>query len=224
MITPFADLERGLASAELSRVEPFAVIDQPPAFDGIDVTGPLMTPDIRELGTLSLTRHFYRLELLRTRLSIPELRWLAHPAADRKPHPVSVREAIGALESYEPVRSLTLKALARYAGSGEVSTTVLRAELVRIQNSPIVLNRRLRTVALKTIEREGLSISEIAIRCGRVKLDRRGNESGETSWLGRRLGILPEAGRKSPTPWIHSDVLALIARRGLGASPREVEL
>jgi hypothetical protein len=166
------------------------------------------------------------LELLQTRLSIPELRWVAHaPAeADREPHSVSVREAIGALESYEPVRTLTLKALALYGSIGEVSTTVLRAELIRIQHSPIVLNRRLRTVALATIEREGLSISEIAIRCGRVKLDPRGNESGETSWLGRRLGILPEAGRKSPTPWIHSDVLALIARRGLGVSPREVEL
>jgi len=27
-----------------------------------------------------------------------------------------------------------------------------------------------------------------------------------------------------PTPWVHSDVLALIARRGLGLSPREVEV
>jgi hypothetical protein len=159
-------------------------------------------------------------------MSIPEIRWLALPpsGADGEPHPVSVREAIGCLESYEPVRALTLAALARWSGNGGVSTTVLRAELVRVQNSPIVLNRTLRTVALAAIEREGLSLSEIAIRCGRVKLDRRGNVSGETSWLARRLGILPEAGRKSPTPWIHSDVLALIARRGLGVSPREVEL
>jgi hypothetical protein len=67
-------------------------------------------------------------------------------------------------------------------------------------------------------------MSTIAIRCGRVKRDRRGNESGETSWLARRLGLLPEAGQVMPTPWIHSDVLALIARRGLGVSPREVEL
>jgi hypothetical protein len=67
-------------------------------------------------------------------------------------------------------------------------------------------------------------MSEIAIRCGRVKRDRRGNESGETSWLARRLGLLPEGGQSTPTPWIHSDVLALIARSGLGLSPREVEL
>ena len=79
-------------------------------------------------------------------------------------------------------------------------------------------------VALATIERQGLSLSEIAIRCGRVKRDCKGNESGETSWLARRLGILPEGGRSAPTPWIHSDVLALIARDGLGVSPREVEL
>ncbi len=67
-------------------------------------------------------------------------------------------------------------------------------------------------------------MSEIAIRCGRVKRDSRGNESGETSWLARRLGLLPEGGHSTPTPWIHSDVLGLIARQGLGVSPREVEL
>jgi hypothetical protein len=159
-------------------------------------------------------------------MSIPELRWQSHPpsGAEGEPHPVSVREVVACLESYEPVRALTRTALTLHNGDSEVSTTVLRGELKRLLNSPIVLNRRLRTVALATIDREGLSISELAIRCGRVKRDRRGNESGETSWLARRLGILPEAGRKAPTPWIHTDVLALIARRGLGISPREVEL
>jgi hypothetical protein len=67
-------------------------------------------------------------------------------------------------------------------------------------------------------------MSEIAIRCGRVKHDSRGNESGETSWLARRLGLLPEGGQSTPTPWIHSEVLGLIARQGLGMAPREVEL
>jgi hypothetical protein len=159
-------------------------------------------------------------------MSIPELRWRSHPSggAEGEGHLVSVREVVGCLESYEPVRTLTGTAVALHYRDSEVSTAVLRAELERLLNSPIVLNRRLRTVALATIERERLSISELAIRCGRVKRDRRGNESGETSWLSRRLGILPEAGRKAPTPWIHSDVLALIARGGLGISPREVEL
>ena len=136
---------------------------------------------------------------------------------------MSVREAISCLESYQPVRALTRRALAMHRGDSEVSTAVLRIELARVQESPIVLNRRLREVVLETIDRQGISMSEIAIRCGRIKRDCRGNESGETSWLARRLGILPEGGKDTPTPWIHSDVLALIARSGLGISPREVE-
>jgi hypothetical protein len=168
----------------------------------------------------------YRLGLLPTDMSIPELRWLCHPCQgqDEAPRPVKVREAVAALESYEPLRLLTLRALAQHRDDPEVSTVVLRSELELIQESPIVLNRRLRHAVLVAIEHQGLSMSEIAIRCGRVKRDSRGNESGETSWLARRLGILPEGGADRCTPWIHSDVLALIARRGLGISPREVEL
>ncbi len=74
------------------------------------------------------------------------------------------------------------------------------------------------------MQTEGISASEIAIRCGRVKRDSRGNVTGETSWLARRIGLAPEGGGSTPTPWVHSDVLGLIARRGLGVSPREVEL
>lgn len=168
----------------------------------------------------------YRLELLHTGMSIPELRWRRHAPehAAGCPRVVSLREAVGCLESYEPLRPLTVRELAIHRGERDVSTSVLRSELARVQNSPIVLNRRLREVVLGTVERERLSMSEIAIRCGRVKRDRKGNESGETSWLARRLGLLPEAGRSTPTPWIHSDVLALIAREGLGIGPREVEL
>jgi hypothetical protein len=136
---------------------------------------------------------------------------------------VSVREAIACLESYEPVRTITRQALELHEGDSAVSIAVLRVELVRIQESPIVLNRVLREAVLAAVERRGLSMSEIAIRCGRVKRDSAGNESGETSWLARRLGLLPEGGRDTPTPWIHTDVLALIARHGLGVSPREVE-
>jgi hypothetical protein len=168
----------------------------------------------------------YRLELVPAGMSIPELRWLrqSRHGPDEAPRPVKVREAIACLESYEPVRLLTLGALARHRDDHKVSTVVLRSELELIQESPIVLNRRLRQAVLVAIEHQGLSMSEIAIRCGRVKRDSKGNESGETSWLARRLGILPEGGADAPTPWIHSDVLALIARHGLGISPREVEL
>ena len=167
----------------------------------------------------------YRLDLLHTGMSIPELRWRQYSCeANQAPRPVSVREVIACLEAYEPVRAMTVGALDRCRGETDVSSTVLRAEMERVNGSPIVLNRGLRMVALATIERQGLSLSEIAIRCGRVKRDFKGNESGETSWLARRLGILPEGGRSAPTPWIHSEVLALIARDGLGVSPREVEL
>jgi hypothetical protein len=178
--------------------------------------------DIEPIDRMGRT---YRLQPLCTAMSIPELRWRRHsppPASDQRV--VSVREAVAALESYEPIRMLTMNALVLARGERELSTAVLRAELVRLRLSPIVLNRRLREVALAHIEREGLSLSEIATRCGRVKRDASGNESGETSWLARRMGLLPEGGKERPTPWIHSDVLALIARRGLGLSPREVEV
>jgi hypothetical protein len=154
-----------------------------------------------------------------------ELRWRRHAAGhDREPTTVSVRDAIAALESYEPVRTLTLRAVAGARGTRELSTAVLQAELSRVLRSPIVLNRGLREAVLARVVKEGLSMSEIALRCGRVKNDARGGESGETSWLARRLGLVPEGGKGKPTPWIHTDVLALIARRGLGVSPREVEL
>jgi hypothetical protein len=167
----------------------------------------------------------YELAQLQTGMSIPELRWCrCRKAEDPEREPVSVREAIAGLESYEPVRGLTRRALVGCHGDATVSVTVLRGELLRIAQSPIVLNRGLRQAVLAAAERQGLSMSEIAIRCGRIKRDSAGNESGETSWLARRLGLLPEGGRETPTPWIHSDVLALIARDGLGISPREVEL
>jgi hypothetical protein len=169
----------------------------------------------------------YALQAVHTHMSIPELRWCRCSdvvASAPSGEPLSVREAIAALDSYEPVRSLTATAIAAVADGGHVSTAVLRAELARVHASPIVLNRGLREAVLRAVEREQLSMSEIAIRCGRTKSDRRGNEAGETSWLARRVGLLPEGGHNQPTPWIHSDVLALIARRGLGISPREVEL
>ncbi len=169
----------------------------------------------------------YRLELVRTDTAARELRWCRRSSFDSAcaaPRPVCLRETIGALESYEPVCSLTHRYLAGYREDPNVSTTVLRGELERLRESPIVLNRKLRQMVLTAIERNELSLSEMAIRCGRVKRDSKGNTSGESSWLARRVGILPESGSSRRTPWIHSDVLALIARNGLGISPREVEL
>lgn len=61
------------------------------------------------------------------------------------------------------------------------------------------------------------------MRCGRTKCNGDGSVSGEASWLSRRIGVLAEGGRDESTPWVHSDVLALIAREGLDPCPVEVE-
>jgi hypothetical protein len=137
---------------------------------------------------------------------------------------VSLRQVVAELEAYEPACRLTERALRDLGARREVSATTLRLELDRVRDSPIVLNRRLREAVITAVSSGRLSMSEIAMRCGRVKRDSNGNESGETSWLARRLGLLAESGGGSPTPWIHSDVLAVIARQGLGVAPREVEL
>ena len=185
-----------------------AAVSGPPEDEPIDVLG-----------------RRYELARVHSGMRIPELRWCRLLLdAEGEGRPVSVREAVACLESYEPVCAVTARALARSDDDCAVSTTALRAELSRMLQSPIVLNRSLRLAVLAATERQGLSMSEIAMRCGRVKRDSAGNESGETSWLARRLGLLPEGGRATPTPWIHSDVLALIARDGLGVSPREVEV
>ena len=92
-----------------------------------------------------------------------------------------------------------------------------------MNTSAIVLNRGLREAVQREVARGELSMSQIAMRCGRFKHDKRGNQSGETSWLARRIGQRRESGQNGPTPWVHTDVLALIARDGLGTSPLEVE-
>jgi hypothetical protein len=168
----------------------------------------------------------YCLEICSTGMSIPELRWWrkSSSAESESFESISMREVIANLESYEPVRRLTNRALALHRDNDEVSIAVLRAERARMDVSKIVLNRGLRRAVLAAATTQGLTMSAIAMRCGRVKHDSRGKESGETSWLARRLGIAPEGGKSTPTPWIHTDVLALIARCGLGISPREVEL
>jgi len=166
----------------------------------------------------------FRLEARESRMSIPELRWTSRCASSSERRTLSLRDCVAAAEDYEPFRSITREAVERHAADAFISTTTLGAELERVLESPIVLNRRLREAVLERVERDGSSLSEIAIRCGRIKRDSRGNESGETSWLARRIGVLPEGGQSEPTVWVHSDVLALIARDGLGVGPREVEL
>jgi hypothetical protein len=192
----------------------------------------LALPETVELRDRHGARH--RLEPFAAGLSIPELRWCRRegPECGRGsgtpasvPRPESVRDAVARMEDYEPVRALTVKALTRHRDDTTVSVAVLRGELQRIDASRIVLNRGLRRAVLHAMRTQGLSLSEIAYRCGKVKRDGQGNRSGETSWLSRRVGISPEGGGEGgPTPGIHSEVLAVIARDGLGIAPREVEL
>jgi hypothetical protein len=199
---------RPLTDADF-RLPPF--LPDAPTLAGGAADSPVVHPD----------GNTHRLEPVHGGMSIPELRWRSAGCPETV---LSVRQIVAQLESYEPVCGLTARALSRLERREDISTTVLRLELARVQESPIVLNRRLREQVLATVAHGQLSMSEIALRCGRIKRDGRGNESGETSWLARRLGLLPEGGGSRATPWIHSDVLALIARRGLGISPREVEL
>lgn len=155
-----------------------------------------------------------------------ELRWCRRCQGRSTGHwePVGLREVIAALESYEPVRSITAAAIASQHNEPPLSLRQLCAEYRWLCTSPVVLNRALREAVQRAIEGDELSMSEIALRCGVLKRDRRGKRSGETSWLARRVGLMPEGGAKRITPWIHSDVLALIAREGLRVSPREVEV
>jgi hypothetical protein len=168
----------------------------------------------------------YRLGPIPSERPTVQLRWSRHcgETEDSLWEQVKLRDVVGGLEDYEPVRTLTEQSIVRYRDDPHVLSTRLACEFERLCRSPIVLNRGLREAVLDAIERRGTSMSEIALRCGVVKRDRHGNASGETSWLARRVGLMPEGGASATTPWIHSDVLAAISRKGLGISPREVEL
>jgi hypothetical protein len=203
--------------------------DDPAQLDSSDLTWRdasdlIQGSSVRELCDREGRRH--RLEAQNVDMRIPELRWRQYPprGAGGEPRTESVRDVVACLESYEPVCALTAIALDRHRKDPHLSVAVLGAELGRIDASRIVLNRGLRRAVQRAIRTQGLTLSEIALRCGRIKRDAKGNASGETSWLARRVGIAPESGGGVPTPWIHSEVLALIARNGLGICPREVEL
>jgi hypothetical protein len=137
---------------------------------------------------------------------------------------LTLRNVISALEDYEPARALSINALTTPTGGDCSSVLQLRAEVERLDGSPTLLNRGLREAVQRKLAIGEMTLSEIALRCGHVKRDGRGNVSGETSWLTRRIGLKPEAGEATPTPWIDYKVFALIVRDGLGANPNEIEL
>lgn len=184
--------------------------------------------DARDLGAAPLplpdaSGHGCQLRPVASGMSIPELRWCSTLGGCDAPEVLSVRDVIGLLESYEPVRGMTAAAVVAHRDDPQMSVATLAVELERVCASRIVLNRGLREAVLAAVADERLSMSEIALRCGRVKQSSRGVRSGETTWLARRIGLAGD-GVGGPTPWVHSEVLGLIARRGLGIGPREVEL
>lgn len=205
------------------RVRPEDLEIAPFAYDECAASSDFLASDTEVVDTHG---NVYRLRALSGERSSSQLRWCRHSsgAEDSERERIGVRNVVAALESYDPVRTITELAIARHRNDPNVIVTRLCAELERLCVSPVVLNRGLREAVLDAVEHRDMSMSEIAMRCGIVKRDCRGKTSGETSWLARRIGIMPEGGEKTITPWVHTDVLAVIARKGLGISPREVEL
>jgi hypothetical protein len=152
-----------------------------------------------------------------------ELRW-ARRNAGGVWQALTLRETIGHFEAYEPFMAMTGAAVAANNDDRAVGVATLHCELRRQQDSPIVLNRGIRAAVLRAVNEQGLSLSEIAARCGRRHSGCDDFSSGDTTWLQRRIGVKKEAGSERPTTWVHTDVLALIARDGLGLAPHEVEV
>jgi single stranded DNA-binding protein len=158
---------RALQPADVEAVPPFA--QAPLRGARLDARhGPL----VRGAGCA------FQLLLVAGEMSIPALRWTRRGDSGGSVSTVSLREAIAELESYRPFCELTRRALARYTRDPSVSCSVLRAELLRVLESPIVLNRALREAVLAKVSRGEASMSELAMRCGRLKRDQ---ETGEWS-------------------------------------------
>jgi hypothetical protein len=190
--------------------------------DGTESPQGLDDPDVPGARELRDTRgRRYRLGVVDEHRYGRQTRWLRRGARGRA-QAVTLRAVVGALEAYDPARTMTRAAIAR--PPRDAGTGLLVDELRTIVRSRLVLNRALREEVHRRVRAGDLSLSCIASRCGRGKHRSTGLRVGDTSWLQRRLGVLPEAGAAQPTPWIHTDVLALIAREGLGVEPREVEL
>jgi len=151
-----------------------------------------------------------------------QLRWTRTPPST-SPETVTLRTVVGALEAYEPARSMTEQAIGQQQLVRELSTKRLRHELRTLSASTIVLNRGLREAVLRRLA-QGDSPRAMAERCGHFKDGGRARPSGDGSWLTRRIGLRTESGSQTPTPWVSLDVLEVIAREALGVHPSEVAL
>lgn len=152
-----------------------------------------------------------------------ELRWARQTGVDEW-QIETLRDTLAHFQSYEPFMPMTAAAVAAHESDAEIAVSTLNSEYRRQQTSPIVLNRGIREAVLGTVNMGVASLSEIAARCGRKHSGKSDTESGDTTWLQRRIGVRAEAGSEHPTPWVHTKVLALIARDGLGIAPNEVEV
>lgn len=151
-------------------------------------------------------------------LDVQRQHWLCFPPYEHlgPSASVTVRAVVAALESYKPLDMSEASLTNR--------SSRLATECRRLRNSVIVLNRGLREAVLRAVE-DGVSLSEIAIKCKKLSLKKVSHApTGDASWVARRVGLKPETGDRLPKPWVHSDVLALIARKGLGLAPHEVEV
>jgi hypothetical protein len=141
---------------------------------------------------------------------------LREQAAAAKAELAERRRAERAAARAEPDGDSPLEALERE------HRATLRDFAAQARPANLALGDALRA-AVEAAVADGVSLSQIALRCGHVKSRRTRPRVGDTSWLGRRIGLLPETGQEEPSPWIHADVLAVIARDGLGLDPRQVE-
>jgi hypothetical protein len=152
------------------------------------------------------------------------LRWRRICADGRPGRVATLREVVGALESYEPARAMTLAAIAgtRQAGSdGErVSVCTLANELRNLERSSLVLNTGVREAAQRMVARGELTWAQIAHRCGQCAH----KQGGDSTWVQRRLGLKPDGGALTTSPWTLHSVLARIAREGLGLDPNSLGL
>ena len=127
----------------------------------------------------------------------------------------TLRDVVGALESYGPAIAMSEHAI---AANPTVDHKVLAGEIKKLRNSTLVLNRRLRE-AVEAALAVSMPLCEIAARCGRYRRDCA--ETGEGSWVARRVGIAADGG--ATTPWITSDTLSQIAE-AIGLDPQDVEI